>query len=206
MPKVLVCVPTYENITPDTFKALWDMDKPCQTDFEFVRGYDVAAARNRCAKLALESDYTHLMMVDNDVTPCKDALVNLLSDNVDVVTGYYAHRNKSKPWDGRTCVCKTHTADGKPYFDYPPDSQYTSEQIGTLEGLTEVHGGGMGLVLINVRVFFGMKRPYFDWVEYYTGGSLSEDLYFCEQLHANDIPIYLDPRVRGGHLFRYIQE
>ena len=27
MSKVLIAVPTFENITPDTYKALWDMDK-----------------------------------------------------------------------------------------------------------------------------------------------------------------------------------
>ena len=45
--KILIAVPTYETIFPDTYKSIWDMDK-CghEVQFEFVRGYDVATARN----------------------------------------------------------------------------------------------------------------------------------------------------------------
>ena len=53
MSRVLIVVPTFENITPDTYKALWDMDKgENEVLFEFVRGYDCAAARNKAAKKA----------------------------------------------------------------------------------------------------------------------------------------------------------
>ena len=55
MPKVLIAVPTFENITPDTFKALWDMDKgEHEVLFEFIRGHDCATARNKIVDKALE--------------------------------------------------------------------------------------------------------------------------------------------------------
>lgn len=206
MPKVLICVPTFENITPDTFKTLWDMEKPCETDFQFVRGYDVATARNKCAKLALEGDYTHLMMVDNDVTPPKDALKNLLEDRLRVVSGFYAHRGEANIYSDRTCVCRLFSEDGAPYFSYPLESEYTAEEVRAKKEPLKIHGSGMGCVLIDVTVFFELKYPYFDWVNYGQGGMLSEDLFFCEQLHANDIPIYVDPRVGCGHLMRRIQQ
>lgn len=205
MPKVLICVPTYENITPDTFKALWDMDKPCECDFEFVRGYDVATARNNCVKLFMAGPYTHLMMVDNDVTPPKDALTNLLSHHKMVVSGYYAHRDKDNVYSGRTCVCKRFKDDSTPFFGYPLESEYTGDEIAAMDGLTEIHGGGMGCILIDIAAIVKLQYPYFAWVNYAMGGSLSEDLYFCEKLHAEDIPIYVDPRVACGHMLRHIQ-
>ena len=54
MIKVLIAVPTFENIMPDTFKAIYDLEKPegVETLFEFVRGYDCAAARNRIVQKA----------------------------------------------------------------------------------------------------------------------------------------------------------
>ena len=211
MPKVLIAVPTYENITPDTFQALWDMEKPCETDFRFVRGYDVATARNSIVRLFLEGPWTHLMMVDNDVTPPRDALANLLEDDVDVVSGYYAHRDRDNVYRGRTCVCKLYGGDGYPFVNYPLESEYTGEELrGMRESgdyLREIHGGGMGCVLIKAELLIRLAYPWFDWVNYGDAkrGMLSEDLYFCEKLKGEGIPMHVDARVACGHLMRHIQ-
>lgn len=207
---VLIAVPTFETITPDTFKAIWDMEKPCPCSFEFVRGYDVATARNKIASLALEGPYSHVLMVDNDVTPPTDALVNLLSDDADVVLGYYAHRGKDNVYEGRSCVCKMRRPDGWFYFNYPLESEYTAEELAELRdgGLykVQIHGGGMGCALIRVDVFMRLQYPWFDWVNYNDTerNMLSEDLFFCEKCHADDIPIHTDTRVACGHLMRRI--
>ena len=203
MQKVLICVPTYENITPDTFKAIYDMDKPCQTDFEFVRGYDVATARNNCVQLMLDGDYTHLMLIDNDVTPPKDALANLMEHGADVVMGYYAHRNKGNDETVRTNVCKM----GE--FNYT--NQYTGDELRELaakgQSIVRVHGGGMGCILIKREVFERTAYPWYDWVNYRDPkrSMLSEDLYFCEKCKMERIKIHADTRVACGHLFRRIQ-
>ena len=203
MPKVLICVPTYENIMPDTFKAIYDMDKPCQTDFEFVRGYDVATARNNCVQLMLDGDYTHLMLIDNDVTPPKDALANLMEHGADVVMGYYAHRNRDNDETVRTNVCKM----GE--FNYT--NQYTGDELRELaakgQSIVRVHGGGMGCILIKREVFERTAYPWYDWVNYRDPkrSMLSEDLYFCEKCKMERIKIHADTRVACGHLFRRIQ-
>ena len=210
-PRVLICVPTFETIYPDTYKALWDMEKPEGTDFEFVRGYDVAAARNRCAQRALEGPYTHLMMVDNDVTVPRDALMNMLEHGADAVLGYYAHRGPDNDYTGRTCLCKLADERGAPYFHYPLESEYTADEMRALresgEKLVRVHGGGMGCALVDIGVFMRCEYPWFDWVNYNdpARSTLSEDLYFCEVLKAEGIPIYADTRVACGHLMRRIQ-
>ena len=49
--KILIAVPTYENIYPDVFKAIYDLDKgDNDVDFQFFLGYTVAKARNMIAK------------------------------------------------------------------------------------------------------------------------------------------------------------
>lgn len=213
MARVLIAVPTFENITPDTFKALWDMDKGGhECLFEFVRGYDCATARNSIVRkaIALEADY--LMMVDNDVTPPIDALVNLMSHGVEVVGGYYAHRDGDNVYRGRTCVCKLQMPNNEYYFDYPCESEYTADELRGLrdggERLVRIHGGGMGCILIKTSVFGKIQYPWFDWVNYadQNQGMLSEDLFFCEQLKMAHVPIYADTRVACGHLFRRIQQ
>lgn len=213
MARVLIAVPTFENITPDTFKALWDMDKgEHEVLFEFVRGHDCATARNKIVDKAFELCADYVLMVDNDVTPPKDALLNLLSHDVDVVLGYYAHRNADNVYTGRVCVCKYLKDDGTPWFNYPLESEWTADELREKreagEYLIQIHGGGMGCALINMSVFDRLDYPWYDWVNYHDKkiGMLSEDLYFCEKCKADFTPIYTDTRVACGHLMRRIQQ
>ena len=211
MARILIAVPTFENVTPDTFKALWDMDKPCECDFETVRGHDCATARNKIAQLAIDGGYDYLMMVDSDVTPPKDALANLMSHGKDCVSGFYVHRNAQNELTDSTCACKLFMRNGVRYFDYPLESEYTKEELAELrnrgEYLVEIHGGGMGCVLVKMEVFERLPYPWFDWVNYKNDhkGMLSEDLYFCENMRKGGIPRYVDTRVACGHLFRRIE-
>ena len=201
MPRVLIAIPTFENIYPDTFKALWDMDKGGHdVGFEFVRGYDCATARNNIVKRALDAGADYLMMVDNDVTVPRDALVNLMEHGVDVVMGYYAHRNKDNDSTTKTNVCK------RGELNYT--MQYTGGELAAYrnngENLVRVHGGGMGCILIRCSALARMQYPYYKWVDYGNGGMLSEDLYFCEQCRMAGIKIYVDTRVSCGHMFRQL--
>ena len=213
MARVLIAVPTFENITPDTFKALWDMDKgEHEALFEFIRGHDCATARNKIVDKAFELNADYVLMVDNDVTPPKDALLNLLSHDVDVVLGYYAHRNADNVYTGHACVCKYLKDDGTPWFNYPLESEWTADELREMREagkyLVQIHGGGMGCALIKTSVFERLDYPWYDWVNYHDKniGMLSEDLYFCEKCKADFTPIYTDTRVACGHLMRRIQQ
>ena len=210
--RILIAVPTFETIYPDTYKSMWDLDK-CGHEvlFESVRGYDVATARNKIAHKAMELDTDYVLMVDNDVTLPKDALKLLLENDADVCLGYYAHRGEDNLYHGRTCLCRLKDKDGKEYYHYPLESEYTAEEMRTMkaEGVTkiEIHGGGMGCALIRTDVFRKLSYPWYDWVNYGDAnkGMLSEDLYFCALCRNSGMPIYGDVRVGCGHLMRHVQ-
>lgn len=210
--RILIAVPTYENILPDTFKAIYDLDKGGhEVLFEFVRGYDVATARNNIAQIALDKCVDYVLMVDNDVVLPKDALLNLLDEPKQVCLGFYAHRDRDNIYRGRTCVCKLVDDTGIMYFNYPLESEYTAEELREMREIGEykvqIHGGGMGCACISTDVFQIIEYPWYDWVNYNDEhrGMLSEDLYFCEACKRFDIPIYTDSRVVCGHLLRRIQ-
>lgn len=210
--KILIAVPTFETIYPDTYKSLWDLDK-CGHEvlFDSVRGYDVATARNRIAQKALDLETDFVLMVDNDVALPQDALKLLLQDAKDVNLGYYAHRGPDNLYHGRTCICKLKDEHGKEYYHYPLESEYTADEMrGMAEAgmdKIEVHGGGMGCALIRTEVFRKTSYPWYDWVNYGDAnrGMLSEDLYFCSLCRIAKIPIYADVRVGCGHLLRHLQ-
>lgn len=210
--KILVAVPTFENIYPDTFKSIYNLDK-CDHEliFDFVRGYDCATARNRIAQKALDINADYVLMVDNDVVLPKDTLVNLTDDIKDVCLGFYPHRGDDNIYHGRTCVCKLYDNSGIKYFNYPLESEYTAQELADLKAegnyKVQIHGGGMGCAFINTDVFYRVNYPWYDWVNYANEhrGMLSEDLYFCEGCRKRNIPIYTDTRVSCGHLLRHIQ-
>lgn len=210
MAKILIAVPTFENIYPDTFKSIYDLNvSGHEVSFEFVRGYDCATARNRIAQLALDNGVDYVLMVDNDVVLPKDALINMLDDPKDVCLGFYAHRDADNIYRGRTCVCKLLTETGARYFNYPLESEYTAEELAALKESGEykvrIHGGGMGCALIKTDIFRKIEYPWYDWVNYKDKGMLSEDLYFCEQCKKHSTLIYTDTRVNCGHMLRHIQ-
>lgn len=197
--KILIAVPTYENIYPDTYKSIYDLEKPKDAEliFEFIRGYDVAAARNNIVRKALKLHADYIFMVDNDIVLPSDSLVNLLSHDKDIVLGYYAHRN-GNVFTGKSCLCKL----GE--FNYT--QQFHGDELRELQNkgdiLIPIHGGGMGCALIKTDLFQQYDYPWFKWTNYPDGGVLSEDLYLCEQCKALKIPIYADTRVACGHIFR----
>lgn len=212
MAKILIAVPTFETIYPDTYKGIWDVDRGGhEVLFDSVRGYDVATARNRIAQKAIDLNTDYVLMVDNDVVLPRDAITLLLEDARDVCLGYYAHRDTDNHYRGRTCICKLYDENGKAYYHYPLESEYTAREMLDMaaSGTTkiEAHGGGMGCAMIRTEVFRTLSYPWYDWVNYGDAnrGMLSEDLYFCSLCRASGIPIHADVRVGCGHLLRHVQ-
>ena len=212
MAKILIAVPTFETIFPDTYRSIYELDKGGnETVFEFVRGYDVATARNRIAQKAIDLNADFVLSVDNDVVLPKDALLLLTEDAKDVCLGYYAHRGDDNRYHGSTCICRLTDGNGKAYYHYPLESEYTAEEVRKLAQAGEkkilIHGGGMGCALIRTDVFRKASYPWYDWVNYGDAnrGMLSEDLYFCELVRNYGFQVYADVRVGCGHLFRYVQ-
>ena len=208
--KILIAVPTFENIYPDTYKSIWDLDKAGnETEFEFVRGYDCATARNKIAQIALDRNFDSVLMVDNDVVLPKDALINLTDDPKEVCVGFYAHRGADNLFHGNTNICRLFDKNGALYFNYPLESEYTADEMRRMReaGMykIQVHGGGMGCALIKTDVFRQLKYPWYDWVHYKNGRMLGEDLYFCELCKKARIPVFTDTRVACGHIFRHVQ-
>ena len=194
--KILIAVPTFETILPETFKSIYDLEKgEHEVIFDFIRGYDCATARNKIAKKGLELQTDYILTIDNDVTIPSDSLMRFLEDPKEVCLGCYPQRNAQNEYSGY--ICLYHTGE----YDYTKKFHITEIE----EKKFRVHGGGMGCAFIKTDIFNKLKYPWFYWKNYKDGSSLSEDLYFCQQCNDAGIEIYADGRIKCGHQFRKIQ-
>lgn len=189
---VLIAIPTFETISPECFKAVYDL-KGDGLSFEFVKGYDCAKARNEIVKKAL-GGYEYVLMIDSDIIIPSDGLLHMLESPVDVCFGVYPRKNTKT---GETELFKDGTFDFK--------NRYT---IPELEGMDRdrvtVKGGGFGCALIRTEVFENLDYPWFEFHSYENGTFLSEDLSFCCKA-AVRYTLWADRRVRCGHIAKRVR-
>lgn len=190
--KILIAVPTFATIEPEVFKAIYKLKSEHELCFDFVRGYDCAVARNEIGKIAQAGDYDYVLMVDSDTLIPPDALDLMLDPPVDVVLGVCPRKNTK---NGKSAIIKM---ESESYHD----NYFYSELP---EGRTRVKGGGFACALVKTSVFTVIDYPWFQYVIDEDWSTLSEDYYFCQQAALYGIEIWMDPRVRCGHLARYYQ-
>lgn len=187
---VLIAVPTFENIAPECFKAIYEL-KGDGLSFEFVRGYDCAKARNEIVKKAL-GGYDYVLMVDSDIVLPSDGLLHMLESPVDVCFGVYPRKRTP----GETELFKDGTFDFK--------NRYTFEELEGMEDRFTVKGSGFGCALIKTEVFENLSYPWFQFLSYDNNTFLSEDLYFCLNASVR-YKLWADKRVRCGHIAKRIK-
>lgn len=190
--RVLIAVPTYENITPETFKSIYDIKSEHELSFNFIKGYDCARARNNIARQALDGGFDYVLMVDSDMIVPPDIVDKFLEWPVPAVVGVCPRKNT-----------KIHETELFKFTERNYSDRFKYEELTT--DRMQIKGSGFACGMIDVELFRKLPFPWFKYVVYQDGSVLSEDLYFCELLRQNNIPIVADTRVRCGHMARYFQ-
>ena len=194
--KILIAVPTFENIKPECFKSIFGLTNPENYNlfFDYVKGYDCARARNEIAKLAFKHDFDYVLMIDSDVSVPKDTVVKLLDCETDISLGWYYKK--------RTKTDQTVIYDfGK---DYTDKNMIYGETLLKANIPFDIKGGGLGIALVNVNVFKKMTYPYFKYIIYDNDTVLSEDLYFCTEARKYGMNIKCNPNVKGNHIYEVL--
>lgn len=196
---VLIAVPTFENIAPETFRSIFKNLKNSRVenlDFEFVKGYDCARARNKIVDKAIDGEYDYILMVDSDIILPDNAVSLFVDWNYDVVFGYSPRKDNPEI----TEIYKHNSHWGK-------ENRFTTNELYSSDvDMMLCDGGSFGCVWISTSVFSKLTRPYFNYISYPDGDALSEDLYFCKSLRDARIPIYVNTRVKCKHIAKRIIE
>jgi len=147
--------------------------------------------RNIMATQLLESNYTHLLMLDVDHVHPTDIIQRLarwvlLMPEVQVVSGMNFRRGE--PFDPVA-------------GSYEPDARKRSVMTEWTRGLIKVHESGAASLLVAREVFEKLEPPWFFniydevWRNSYPG----EDIGFSRKCRAAGIPIYVDTTTSSPH-------
>ena len=156
--------------------------------------------RNMCAKVALESDCTHILFLDDDVMVQPGTIESLIETDLDIVMahtyirGYPYHPMSFKRKDGPT---------GRYDLEHFDDVIEKSEK-----GVARCEAVGFSCCLIKTWLFKELDPPYF-----VTTPNSTEDVYFClrclndiqgslidGKFEGKEVKIGVDLRVPTGHL------
>lgn len=145
-------------------------------------------ARQLAIQEAAKGDYSHILMLDDDMLFPRDLLEGLLERNLPIVGINYARKN---PGAATPMACdlegKVLSSKGK-------------------AGVEEVGWLGFGAILINLDAIKTIEKPWFEmrWMEQ-TQDFMGEDYYFCMKARNHGVKLYIDhdASARCAHIGDY---
>lgn len=188
--KITIGVPSNRLIKPETAQSLLDLVTKGTHDFHIVvasEGYTIAENRTYIAVQAYNNGSDYLFFVDDDMKFNPNILDKLLAHDKDIIGGVYSSRKKDSP-----------------RLVYRSMEDVVDLNKEPLTELTQVIAKGTALMLINMRVFKGMARPWFEFT-YDENGMCTEgeDWFFCRKARAHGFEVWVDPTIENKHIGDY---
>lgn len=187
--KLLICIPTLDYVHSKFMECLTKLvirlkNEGQDFDVEIISGTLVYSARDRLAKKAINSGYTHTLWLDSDMVFTEDLLEDLTFSGKDFVSGIYHTR---RPPHG-SCIFKDIRLDHIERYD---DLDYPKETF-------EIGGCGFGCVLVTTKIIEDVYDRFGE--AFLPQHGLGEDIAFCKRVRATGHKIYCEPSVRLGHI------
>lgn len=189
--KIAVALPLERTLQDAAFLHFWAIA---------MRGWPLFARtygrtdlnRNEFAKTLVQSDFTHVLMLDTDHLHAPDIVeqhAKWLIDNPEKLVIGGLHFRRGEPFD--PCIFLK-SKDGKLYapVEWP-------------KGLIKVDAIGHGSILISRKVFEQIKPPW--WAYTYDVNSWkfpSEDLYFSHLCEQAGIALWADTTITSPHIIQ----
>jgi hypothetical protein len=185
--KILIGLSTGEFIRRAEFlPSFISLERPENCFTATVHGQSPARARNMLIDQAIEHKCTHILLIDDDMIPPRDALVKLLAHDKDIITALYLLRS----FPHRPAIFDKAYSNGKcKFFSLTPE----------LSGLVQVVNCGLGCVLINTDVFLELDKPYVRLGEL-EQDEWCDDVGFFNRCRNAGFEIWCDLDVRVGHM------
>lgn len=149
---------------------------------------DVEKSKDKMVEQSLDSGAEYIFFLDSDVIVNPNTIQTLMELHYPVTVGVY-WKKENRP----------HTS---LYMFDEKTKKFNGIERFNASSPFFVDGAGMGIALIDSRIFKKLSPPWFLWEHYKVNTNrYSEDLYFCRKLWEElGIKILVDPRVKGTHL------
>ena len=181
--KLAIGIPTFGRVDWQFASSLMGLQLLPETRVVWMVRAMIDTARNQLVQDTLsDPTYTHLLMVDDDMTFEPDFALKLIEHDVDIVGGLaFKRRTPYTP-----CVFEK-KQDGQHYPILP-------------EVFREVDAIGTGGILIKTEIFKKIKYPWFE--TYYDDKNIhwSVDFDLCIKAKAAGFKIFVDPEAEMGHI------
>ncbi len=181
--KLVICIPTEGHVDWQFASSLMALQLLPETRVIWMVKTMIDSARNMLVQEAMkDSSYTHMLMIDDDMTFESDFALKLLEQDVDVVGGLAFKRRPA------FTPCVFEKRQDKKYYPILP------------EVFREVDVVGTGGILIKMDVFKKLKYPWFETYYDDSGRHWSVDFDFCIKAKAAGFKIFADPEAEMGHI------
>lgn len=184
IPRIAICMPTRDTVAAECTMSLMKLYGHFCTRFVATGqaeamfltdlGTLLPDMRNALVKVAKDQGATHILWIDSDMTFPPDTIERLLAHGEPIVGASYSQRKEP---------CKPVAAKGGVWV-------YTEEDS---TGLEEVDFVGMGVMLVEARVYDYLDEPWHmtAWSEK-ARHTIGEDVYFCRKARAVGAPTFID--------------
>lgn len=194
--KVTLAVCTNRGIRPKTAQSLLDLVAYSkEIDFHILvaeRGYTIGENRNYCVVQAQRNGSDYLFFVDDDMVFLPNTLEELLAHKKDVV-GVNSY-SRCLPLSSTVGLMDK---DGK----YMHPDHHTEWEMRIPEKLFKAYFVGAGIMLIDMKVFKKLERPYFIFTTDENGQVVNgEDGHFCDLVKKAGMEVWCDPEIYVEHL------
>jgi hypothetical protein len=182
--RILLGVPTMGIVDYRFAMSLASLQLPENTTLMMSPRAMIDTSRNLiCQRFLEDLSYTHLVMIDDDMTFEYDFVAKLLDADVDIVSGLAFKRRP----DFQPCVYRQNIDDNQ-YYPILPDVFQEVDVVGT------------GGIAIKAEVFKKLKFPWFETYYDEKGQHWSVDFDFCIKAKKAGFKIFVEPSAKMGHI------
>lgn len=199
--RVMVAIVSNRQVRPKTVLSLMRLISYTKyiEIYPFIaeEGYTTGENRTVCVIEAIRRKCTHLLFIDDDMIFPENTLIELLWHDKDIV-GVWSF-SRILPLSPTMMFLNEKG-------EYLPQDHMSEEQLKRRTELFECYAVGMGVALINMKVFMEekLKKPWFNFRVHELGKVLTgEDAWFCEKAREAGYKVWCNPTLSIGHLGEY---
>lgn len=200
--KITLALCTNREVKAKTVASLLELvSYSKEIDFHILvanRGYHIGENRNYCVVQAQRNQSDYLFFVDDDMTFEKDTLQRLLGVNKEVI-GVNSY-SRCLPLSSTVGLMDK---DG----NYMHPDKHSAIEMKIPDGLFKCYFVGTGIMLIDMKVFDKIEKPYFSFTSDENGMIVhGEDGSFCASVKKAGMDIWCDSTIKAGHIGEYIYQ